>query len=388
MGEPYRKNGTWAIRVNWVDYTKLDKHGKPTYRQKSRQGFLTKTAARKWERDEKYKLEHNLISASPKVPSFGEYFKKWAEIYRKPGITDITWEKYEALYRLLDRKFGKVPITQIKRADYQIFITEYAKNHVQSTTNRAKGYIYSALQSAVADKIIPSNFAEGAEAKGNSDRKLKITYPSVAQVKKILNYVVDTRTPDNPINYEIITAILTGMRFGEVEGLTWDKINFKERTISIIRAYDYKHDKIFKPLKNPWSKRTITVDKQLLSYLSELKHKNYKLVFGISDTTALTPKDVTQELRNILDECDLDLGDFHFHSLRHCHVALLHAMHIDWYAISKRLGHKSLQTTLDTYAYLMEEERKRNDSIIEQNIDKFLSTEKGPEFVRQVANNE
>ena len=80
MGEPYRKNGTWAIRVNWVDYTKLDKHGKPTYRQKSRQGFLTKTAARKWERDEKYKLEHNLISASPKVPSFGEYFKKWAEI--------------------------------------------------------------------------------------------------------------------------------------------------------------------------------------------------------------------------------------------------------------------------------------------------------------------
>lgn len=31
MGEPYRKNGSWAIRVNWVDYTKLDKHGKPTY---------------------------------------------------------------------------------------------------------------------------------------------------------------------------------------------------------------------------------------------------------------------------------------------------------------------------------------------------------------------
>ena len=63
-------------------------------------------------------------------------------------------------------------------------------------------------------------------------------------------------------------------------------------------------------------------------------------------------------------------------------------MHIDWYAISKRLGHKSLQTTLDTYAYLMEEERKRNDSIIEQNIDKFLSTEKGPESERLIITNE
>lgn len=112
------------------------------------------------------------------------------------------------------------------------------------------------------------------------------------------------------------------------------------------------------------------------------------MVFGISNTTAFTPKDVTERLREILDKCDLDLGDFHFHSLRHCHVALLHAMHIDWYAISKRLGHKSLQTTLDTYAYLMEEERKRNDSIIEKNIDKFLSTEKGPESERSIVTNE
>ncbi|WP_304407223.1 site-specific integrase [Lactobacillus intestinalis] len=232
----------------------------------------------------------------------------------------------------------------------------------------------------MADKIIPINFAEGAEAKGNNDRKLKIVYPSVAQVKKILNYAINTRNPNNPINYEIITAILTGMRFGEVEGLTWDKIDFKKHTISITRAYDYKHDKMFKPLKNPWSKRTIRVDNQLLNYLSELKYKNYKLVFGTSNTTALTPKIVTHHLRKILKSCGLNLGDFHFHSLRHCHVALLHAMHIDWYAISKRLGHKSLQTTLDTYAYLMEEERKRNDSLIEQNIDKFLSTEKDTEF--------
>ncbi|WP_301049729.1 site-specific integrase [Lactobacillus intestinalis] len=380
MGKPYRKNGSWAIRVNWTDYTDLDENGKPKYKQKVKQGFLTKTAAKKWERDQKYKLEHNLTSASPKVPSFGGYFKQWSEIYRKPSITDITWEKYETLRRLLDRKFGKIPITQIKRTDYQVFITEYAQTHVQSTTNRTKDYIYSALQSAVADKIIPINFAEGAEAKGNNDRKLKIVYPSVAQVKKILNYAINTRNPNNPINYEIITAILTGMRFGEVEGLTWDKIDFKKHTISITRAYDYKHDKMFKPLKNPWSKRTIRVDNQLLNYLSELKYKNYKLVFGTSNTTALTPKIVTHHLRKILKSCGLNLGDFHFHSLRHCHVALLHAMHIDWYAISKRLGHKSLQTTLDTYAYLMEEERKRNDSLIEQNIDKFLSTEKDTEF--------
>ena len=60
MGKPYRKNGSWAIRVNWTDYTDLDKNGKPKYKQKVKQGFLTKTAAKKWERDQKYKLEHNL----------------------------------------------------------------------------------------------------------------------------------------------------------------------------------------------------------------------------------------------------------------------------------------------------------------------------------------
>lgn len=372
MGKPYKKNGSWAIRVNWVDYSTLDKNGKPKYRQKTKQGFSTKTQAKKWERDTKYKLEHGLMSSASKVPSFAEYFKTWAEIYRKPTVTDITWEKYETVQRLLDKSFGKIPITKITRTDYQKFINEYSANHAPSSVHRTKGYIYSALNSAVVDKIIPINFSVGTISKGNVTKKREVIYPSVAQVEKILNYAIKARNPDDPTNYEIITAILTGMRFGEVEGLTWDKIDFKKHTFSIERAYDYKHDRTFKPLKNPWSKRTIRVDQMLLSYLKELKPKGYKLVFGISDTTALQPKVVTTKLRKIISACGLDLGVFHFHSLRHCHVALLDHLGVDWYAISKRLGHKNLKTTLDTYAYLMEEKRKKNDDLIESRIDDFL----------------
>lgn len=57
-----------------------------------------------------------------------------------------------------------------------------------------------------------------------------------------------------------------------------------------------------------------------------------------------------------------------FHSLRHCHVAMLHSLGIDWYAISKRLGHKKLTTTLNVYAYLIDEEQAKAEKIIKDKL--------------------
>ena len=63
-------------------------------------------------------------------------------------------------------------------------------------------------------------------------------------------------------------------------------------------------------------------------------------------------------------DCGLQKQDFHFHSLRHVHVAYLLGQGVDVYAISKRLGHSNVTITLDTYSYLIDEYKAKNDQLI------------------------
>ena len=73
-------------------------------------------------------------------------------------------------------------------------------------------------------------------------------------------------------------------------------------------------------------------------------------------------------LRSIMSDCGIEKQGFHFHSLRHVHVAYLLGKGIDIYAISKRLGHSNITVTLNTYSYLIDEYKAKNDTLI---IDKL-----------------
>lgn len=56
--------------------------------------------------------------------------------------------------------------------------------------------------------------------------------------------------------------------------------------------------------------------------------------------------------------------DIHMHALHHAHVAYLAYKNVNWYAISKRLGHSNLAITLNTYAYLIDELKASEDGQI------------------------
>lgn len=65
-----------------------------------------------------------------------------------------------------------------------------------------------------------------------------------------------------------------------------------------------------------------------------------------------------------MNDCGLKKQGFHFHSLRHVHVAYLLGKGVDIYAISKRLGHSNITVTLNTYSYLIDEYKAKNDNLI------------------------
>lgn len=88
------------------------------------------------------------------------------------------------------------------------------------------------------------------------------------------------------------------------------------------------------------------------------------MVFMTQFGTIPTSNVVNKMLRQLLDELGIQRKNFHFHSLRHSHVALLLAKGVDIYPISKRLGHSDIRTTMNTYAYLIDEYKGKTDDKI------------------------
>ena len=72
-----------------------------------------------------------------------------------------------------------------------------------------------------------------------------------------------------------------------------------------------------------------------------------------------------------MQEAGIEKQDFHFHSLRHSHVAYLLSQGIDLYAISKRLEHSNMMVTGKVYAYLIDEYKAKMDDKIEQKLSKI-----------------
>lgn len=76
----------------------------------------------------------------------------------------------------------------------------------------------------------------------------------------------------------LIVSLSTGLRFGELVGLTIDNVDLKAGKIAIVQQWNYKEGGGFGPLKNEASERRINVDKLTLTILKELilKVKNNK----------------------------------------------------------------------------------------------------------------
>lgn len=241
--------------------------------------------------------------------------------------------------------------------------------------------IISSIKDAVADNIISSDPTWRTQLVYDESRSQKVEYLSIADMKRLTKAIKAKLNPKQTSRYIILTALYTGMRIGEILGLAWSDIDFEHGTISINHSWDYVHNHLKDP-KNASSKRVITASPALLDILQQLRDNDFKFVFiqhripsyvkdddderlklGVPKTTT-----VNYVLKLTLEKLGLSTS-LHVHSLRHVHVAYLYANGVDWYSISRRLGHSSVKTTMDIYAYLIQEQAAKSDKLIDKLID-------------------
>lgn len=359
----FRKRGSkWSVRISFYENKKRN------YIEKS--GFKTKSEAQKYAAEQERLLNKGIKINRPNIP-FVEYFHDWYETYKANKVTQITLNRYKVTETALRTFFKDALIKSINRTDYQKFINWYGANHAPHSVNRTNSLIRNCVKSAILDDYIQKDFTAGITMVSNKDKMIDVEYLSVDEIKTLLNETMSKLDTRYTSRYMIVTAILTGMRIGEISALTWNDIDFKNQTININKSWDVRSG--IKPTKTKSSVRTIAVSKELLDILSQLKINNTKEVFKCNLGTIPTGTAVNKTLRAILKKCGLEKKNFHFHSLRHAHVAYLLYQNIDIYVISKRLGHENITTTLNIYAYLMDEHSEKENEVIRQKISELFN---------------
>lgn len=374
-----RKRGkTYTVQVEWHDFDPAT--GKERRHQKSKGGFKTKAEAKLYEN----KL--NLLKANGKLnnqnPLFTNYFNNWVDTFRVPGKQANTIRRYGYCKKVVKDYFAGVKIKSITRTSFQRFLNEYGEEHAKNTVTKTVKVIESSLADAVADNIIPTNPSSRTEIVYNPDKSQKVVYPSVSQVKALIKEVKGNLQARYVSRFIILFLLDTGARVGEALGLAWSDIDFDSGTIHIQHSWDYQH-KHLKSTKNKSSDRVITAPESLLDVLKMLRHNDSKFVFiksgRIPEGVELTDDErlaiglpTTASVNDTLKRCLKNAGlsmTLHVHSLRHVHVAYLYANGVnDWYSISRRLGHASPQTTIDFYAYLVDEKKAKSDKQIDDII--------------------
>ncbi|HJF47970.1 MAG TPA: site-specific integrase [Limosilactobacillus oris] len=307
--------------------------------------------------------EFNAVNMDMHDIAFHDYYWLWYQTYKKDMVSRVSQLRYEIFGRLIEREFKDTKLKDIRRSTYQRFINRYGRKHARSSVAKLNGAIRACVGSAIDDEVITKDFTHNIQLVNNKQREHKVEYLTSEELTTLKAAVADKLIPHYTSRYMILTAIYTGMRKSEIQALTWKDIDFLHSTIRVNKSWDEKK-KTFKTAKTESSNRTIKVNRELLNHIAELKANSSVMVFQNALGTIPTSNALNKCLRSIMHDCGLVKQGFHFHSLRHVHVAYLLGQGVDVYAISKRLGHSNVTVTLETYSYLIDEYKAKNDTLI------------------------
>lgn len=356
MASIKKRGAGWQVRVSYKDET-----GK--FRTKNQGGFKTKREAQLFANEYEIKSDNGELT-SKKPPLFADYFWEWFETYKESSVRDRTKATYTQAHHILEKYLPNMPIDQLDRRNYQLFIKKYGTTHSKSTVSKMNSLYHASVKDAVYDGLIKKDFIDGVKLVFDRSRTRKVEYLNEKELLKLVDYLITTRNPHFTSKYMILTGFFTGMRPGEIGGLRWPDINFNFKTFTLKQAWN-ETTKDFEPLKNESSYRVIRVDDELLNLIKELPRNDpKKRVFANQYQTIPTSSAVNTVLRKSMKETKIVRRGFHFHSCRHTHVAYLLSQGIDLYAISKRLGHSNVVITSRVYAYLIDEYKNRMDDKI------------------------
>ena len=334
------QRGTWYFKCNYRDW-------QGETRTKLKRGFATKREAQQGEREFLDKQSGNM---NMKLAAFVEvYFNdKGTRLKERSIMTKRTLIETKIIPYFGEKFMNEITAVDIIKWQNLLMKQEYSPTYLRMIQNQ----LTALFNHAERFYDLRDNPCKKVDKMGRSNAKELNFWTKDEYEVFIKGFGAEDEM------YRIIFQMLfwLGCRIGEVLALTASDIDLENGTISVSKTFfrRNKTDYITSP-KTESSKRKITIPKFLKGEIKEYLDRQYELapedrIFPITDRA------VQKKMKQKTEEAKLK--SIRVHDLRHSHIALLIEKGLQPLVIAQRVGHDSVNTTMNIYGHLYPNKQK------------------------------
>jgi integrase len=269
----------------------------------------------------------------PKSLSLADAQDQYLE-YVKTNFAPKTVRVYDNVFKIFNKFMGDVEVSGISTRDIDLYKATRIKNVSGNTVNHDLRSLKAFFNRLVVWKMIDSNPCTGIKTIRVVDTIRP--YLSKEDLAKLLKHTQGTQLHDI-----ILLAAMTGLRRGELLGLTWEDVDLKQGTLLVHSTIGHttKGGKI----------RLIPMNTAVRQLFERLPKTEGPIFIG--ERGGWKRGDfVCRSFKKAIRNCKLDTK-LHFHSLRHTFASLLVKEGVSLYHVQRLLGHSSSRVT-EIYAHL------------------------------------
>ncbi len=336
---------------------------------------------------EKDQDEGILTDTQFKSMTLNELFDIYLETRK---LAERTRANYRRMWNSLVRnELGQMKVVQVRPSHVRLFYSRLSKQkYSHSTIKFLHNMILPSFEVAVDDDIIRKNPAKKALGDYGEPEK-KRTALSFDQQKNLLNFVKNSEAFQNYLPM-LQVMIGTGLRCGELIGLTWKDVDLKTRTVSVNHQLIYKNygDGCSFHVTMPKTEagiREIPMSRMVARAFEVQRRLNFQAgiprdveIEGLSDFVFMSrsgrpmmPASVNFILRDIVKAYNKEenerakrerrkpeeLPTITAHILRHTACTRMAETDLDMKVVQYVMGHANISVTMDVYNHVTDRER-------------------------------
>lgn len=376
-----RKDGLYSARF-------VSKWGKRQVKY-----FSTLPEARNWLEDARYEDKHSDTALPPDM-TVDDWFEYWIQ-HIVGDLAPNTRRNYRERYaKNIQPVIGGMLLRDVKPLHCKMVFSRMEDNYAGSTMRQTYITMGTMFRSAIMNDLIPKHPMDGVRFTKPVRAPDDIKYLTVEEQKIFLE------TAKRSHNYYQYALILeTGLRTGELIGLTWDAVDLEKRTLTVNKTLEYRYKQdVWRagPPKTEQSYRTIPLTNRAVEILKEVRAKRatQKMAPSLVQTLEYMDRRTGEKSSLVMSDlvfinfrtgepaknssydthlyklCDeAGIKRFCMHALRHTYATRAIESGMQPKVLQKLLGHASIKTTMDRYVHVT------NDSMAKA-IEQFEAAQK------------
>lgn len=287
---------------------------------------------------------------------------EWLEIYQKEHIKARTYSRYQGLISMhIIPTLGEKNIAELTRREVQEFLAQQKK-----VGNIRTGEKLSATSTNMMLSVLNLAFEYACDMEYIEENPCIRVRRTKAESKKIEAFTVEEQRAieteilcsDDRRLHGILLCMYSGLRIGELLGLTWNDVDFSKGIIKITKTVYREKDESGNWQMCVDSPKTKASDRviPLPEYIVDMLHHDYE--------TAQTPyivenkKGERMSIRSyqyMFEKLTERAGarKLNFHALRHTFATRAIECGMDIKTVADIMGHQNASITLNRYAHCM-----------------------------------